>query len=143
MSLPILVALVVVGITAAVLAVHLTGGSKLSVIEDADHAARLFLADFPNERLGPALLTTERQSAFMDLSGGRIGIVQAFGDGYFTRIVTAGDVASVRVQDPAVMTVRFRDFTWTGGHFRFAERAVAEALAASLGMPQMNSKSEA
>lgn len=142
MSLPILVALVV-GITAAVLAVHLTGGSKLSVIEDADHAARLFLADFPNEKPGPALLTTERQSAFMDLAGERIGIVQAFGDGYFTRIVTAGDVASVQVRDPAVVTVRFRDFTWTGGHFRFGERAVAESLAAALGMPPMNSKSGA
>lgn len=141
MSLPILVALVVVGITAAVLAVHLTGGSKRSVIDDADHAAKLFLADFPNEQPGRALLTTERQSAFMDLAGERIGIVQAFGDGYFTRIVTAGDVASVHVQDPAVMTVRFRDFTWTGGHFRFGERAVAEALAISLGMPHMNSRS--
>jgi hypothetical protein len=140
MSLPILVALVTVGIALAVLSVHLTGGSKRSSIADADHAARLLLADFPNERPGPALLTVDGQSAFMDLPGGRTGIVQSFGDGYFTRIVTAGDVASVRVQDPAVITIRFRDFTWTGGHFRFGERAVAEALAMSLGM---NSKSGA
>lgn len=143
MSLPILVALVVVGITAAVLAVHLTGGSKRSTIVDADHAATLFLTDFPNERPGPALLTIDNQSAFLDLPGARLGIVQSFGDGYFTRIVTAGDIASVRVQDPAIMTVRFRDFTWTGGHFRFGERAVAEALAASLGAPQLNSASGA
>lgn len=132
MSLPILVAMVVVGITAAVLAVHFTGGSRKATIVDADHAARLFNADFPNERPAAARLTNEAQSAFMDLTGGRIGIVQAFGDGYFTRIVTPADVASVQVRDPAILSVRFRDFTWTGGHFHFAERADADALAASL-----------
>lgn len=63
MSLPILVALVTVGIALAVLSVHLTGGSKRSSIADADHAARLLLADFPNERPGPALLTVDGQSA--------------------------------------------------------------------------------
>lgn len=143
MSLPILVAIVAIGITLTVLAVHFTGGSKVATIADANHAAQLFLADYPNEHAGPALLTSDKQSAFIVMPGERIGIVQAFGDGYFTRIVTAGDVASVRVQDPAVLTVRFRDFTWTGGHFRFAERAVAESIAASLGMPDINSRSEA
>lgn len=133
MSLPILIALVVVGITVGVLAVHLTGGSKRSAIADADHASRLFSADFPKERLGCTYLTSDNQSAFIEMSDDRVGIVQSFGDGFFTRIVNAGDVASVRLRDPAILSIRFRDFTWTGGHFHFANRPVAEAFAARLG----------
>lgn len=143
MSLPLLVAIVVIGISVGVLAVHFTGGSKIATLADDGHAARLLLADFPNERPGQAHLTQDLQSAFMQLPGGRVGIVQAFGDGFFTRIITAGDIASLRVRDPAILSIRFRDFTWTGGNFHFAERAVVDTFASILSTPDTKLKSEA
>lgn len=133
MSLPILVAIVAVGIALTVAAVHLTGGSKVSSIRDDAHARKLLLADFPNEQPGPATLTADRHSAFMALPADRMAIVQSFGDGFFTRIVSRGDIASVRVREPGTLTLRFRDFTWTGGHFHFDRMATAAALGAALG----------
>ena len=133
MSLPILVAIVAIGIALTVAAVHLTGGSKVSSIRDDAHARQLFLADFPNEQPGPANLTADRHSAFMALPGDRMAIVQSFGDGFFTRIVSRGDIASVRVREPGTLSLRFRDFTWTGGHFHFDRMAKAAAIGAALG----------
>ena len=133
MSLPILVAIVAVGIALTVAAVHFTGGSKMASIRDDAHARQLFLADFPNEQPALASLTADRHSAFMALPGGRTAIVQSFGDGFFTRIVSAADVASARVREPGTLSIRFRDFTWTGGHFHFDRMATAAAVGAALG----------
>lgn len=132
MSLPILVALVVIGITAAVAAVHFSGGSRIAAIRDSAHARDLFVTDFPDEQTGEASLTSDRHSAFMALPGGRIAIVQSFGDGYFTRAVSPGDIASIAVRDPATVSIRFRDFTWTGGHFHFDNADTARAIGALL-----------
>lgn len=133
MSLPILVALVVVGITVAVLAVHFTGGSKIAAIRDSNHARELFAADFPEERTGEATLTTDRHSAFMTLPDDRVAIVQSFGDGFFTRAVSASDIATITVREPAIVVVRFKDFTWTGGNFHFDHADSAHAIVALLG----------
>lgn len=132
MSLPILVAIVAVGIALTVAAVHWTGGSKIATITDGEHARQLFFADFPDERPGNADVTTDGRSAFMSLPGGRTGIVQSFGDGFFTRIVSSADIATIAVREPATVSIRFRDFTWTGGHFTFAERDVARAVHGAL-----------
>lgn len=132
MSLPILVAIVAIGISLTVAAVHFTGGSKRAAIADADQARQIFLTDFPDERVGRVTVTADKASAFLGLDGGCTGIVQSFGDGFFTRIVGAGDVASVAMQDPAMVCLRFRDFTWRGGDFRFADRETAQAIVVAL-----------
>jgi hypothetical protein len=132
LSLPVLVALVAVGIALTVAAVHFTGGSRTAEIADAEHARQLFFADFPDERPGNTVVTTDGKSAFLTLSSGRSGIVQSFGDGFFTRIVSAKDVAAMSVREPGIMTIRFRDFTWTGGHFRFPDMDTAQTVAALL-----------
>ena len=132
MSLPLLVAIVVIGISLAVAAVHFTGGSKVAQIAGADEARRIFALDFPDERPYATEITSDRQSAFLSLPGGRTGIVQSFGDGYFTRIASPADVAALNLRPPATVSVRFRDFTWTGGHFSFADAAVAAAVARAL-----------
>lgn len=133
MSLPVLVALVVIGITVGVLAVHFTGGSKVSAIRDSAHARELFALDFPDESTGDATLTSDHHSAFMSLPGGRVAIVQSFGDGFFTRTVTSGDIASIKLREPATISIRFKDFTWTGGHFHFDQADTARAIGALLG----------
>jgi hypothetical protein len=132
MSLPILVAIVAVGIALTVAAVHFTGGSRMALIDGAENARRLFAADYPDEQTSETAITIDRHSAFLPLPGGRMGIVQSFGDGFFTRIATARDVAQLKVRAPATVSIRFRDFTWTGGHFSFAASRDAERIAAVL-----------
>lgn len=132
MSLMVLVVIVVVGIAATVAAVHLTGGSKRAVIADVQQVRDLFAADFPNERATAVTVTADRQSAFLMLPGGRVGVVQSMGDGFFTRIVAARDVAAIRLREPATVSIRFRDFTWTGGHFAFSDPESARTIARAL-----------
>ncbi|HHZ10126.1 MAG TPA: hypothetical protein GX405_15250 [Rhizobiales bacterium] len=132
MSLPLLVAIVVIGISLTVAAVHFTGGSKVARLAGVEEARRVFALDFPDETPSSVLITSDGRSAFLSLSGGRTGIVQSFGDGYFTRIATPGDVAALALGQPATVSVRFRDFTWTGGQFAFADAAAASAVARAL-----------
>lgn len=129
MSLPLLVIIVTIGIAATVIAVHMTGGSKKAALGNADEARQAFAADFPDENAGTIVLTENGQSAFLSLANGRTGIVQSLGDGFFTRIVSAKDVADVKVREPAIVSIRFKDFTWTGGHFAFADPQVAKDIA--------------
>lgn len=131
-SLPLLVAIVVIGISLTVAAVHFTGGSKVAEIADTEEARTIFARDYPDERPHAITITSDRQSAFLSLPGGRTGIVQSFGDGYFTRIATPADVASIVLREPATVSLRFRDFTWTGGHFAFSDPAAAAAVAQAL-----------
>jgi hypothetical protein len=132
MSLPLLVIIVVVGIAATVIAVHMTGGSRKAALENVNDARRAFAADFPDEATSAVVLTEDGQSAFLPLAGGRIGIVQSFGDGFFTRIVAPKDVAEIKLREPAIVSIRFKDFTWTGGHFSFADAGAAKDIASRL-----------
>ncbi|MEP9371640.1 hypothetical protein [Mesorhizobium sp. KR1-2] len=128
MSLPVLVAIVVVGISLCVVAVHFTGGSKWATLDGADDALRHFQQDFPDEAVRKVRLTADRRTAFMELDGGRSGIVQTFGDRFLTRIVTPPDVVSASLAEPSVVSIRFRDFTWAGGRFAFADARDASAV---------------
>ena len=136
MSLPVLVAFVLVGISLVVAAVHLTGGSRVADIDDEGHARRIFALDFPDELPEEVMITADRHSAFLPLGSGRIGMVQSFGDGFFTRVATAEDVAAVGLREQGAISIRFRDFTWTGGHFRFVEEGKAARIAAVLASGQ-------
>jgi hypothetical protein len=133
-SLPLLVIIVTVGIAATVIAVHLTGGSRRAKLSDIDQALSAFAADFPDLKVGNSVMTENGESAFLTLADGRTGIVQSFGDGFFTRVVSPTDIAEIRLREPAIMSIRFKDFTWTGGHFVFADPATAKATAARLGL---------
>lgn len=133
MSLPLLAAIVVLGIAATVIAVHLTGGSRRATLSGLDQALSAFGADFPDLTVGNAVMTADGESAFLSLADGRTGIVQSFGDGFFTRVVSPADIAEIRLREPAIMSIRFKDFTWTGGHFAFTDPVAAKATAARLG----------
>lgn len=135
MSLPILVAIVAIGICLTVAAVHFTGGSKRATVADASQARRIFLRDFPDEQVGRVIVTADHVSAFLGLDRGRTGVVQSLGDGFITRIVDTADVASVRLLDPVTVSLRFRDFTWRGGDFCFADKETAAAIVAALDRP--------
>lgn len=137
MSLPILAAIVVVGIAATVLAVHFTGGGKKAAIDGDDEARRIFRTDHPDTLAGDVAVTKDGQSAFLALPGGGMGVVHVLGDGYLTRMFNRGDVGRAALIEPSTVSLRFRDFTWAGGNFTFVDatsaRWVADALDPSRG----------
>ena len=132
MSLPVLVALVVVGIALSVLAVHFTGGSKIATLADADQALSRFADDFPDEKVATVRLTADARTAFLDLGQGRCGIVHSVGDCFLTRIVTPHEIRAIKVDEDGALSLRLADFTWKGGRFAFADKADARTVAAVL-----------
>lgn len=124
MSLALLVVIVVAGIVAVVAAVHLTGGSRKAQLAGEDMARARFAEDFPDAVVRSVHFTEDRHAAFLDLAGG-VGIVQAFGGKFLTRLVTAADLASPPRATGSSITVRFRDFTWSGGLFEFGSGETA------------------
>jgi hypothetical protein len=132
MSLPLLVVIVVVGITATVLAVHFTGGSRRAAVRGEDHARDIFKAEHPDILTGTVAVTKDGQSAFLALPGDTMGVVHVLGDGYLTRVFSRKDVGHAAFTEPATVTIRFRDFTWTGGHFTFSDAIAAKWVADAL-----------
>lgn len=132
MSLPLLASIVVIGIAIVVFAVHRTGGSKVAMLADADEARRRFAEDYPDVPTGNVLLTENGQAAFIDLGEGKTGIVKSIGGRFLTRIVVSADVEAIRQENENDLKIRFRDFTWRGGEFVFAEPGDARKVTAML-----------
>ena len=131
-SLPVLVVMVVVGISMAVAAVHFTGGSRTTRLADTRQALERFAVDFPDLGPGTVQLTENGDTAFIELDHGHIGIVHVIGDRYLTRIVTPAEIETAELDTNAVLTLRLKDFTWRGGRFVFADAAAARAIFTAL-----------
>jgi hypothetical protein len=132
MSLAILVPVVAIGIALVVAAVHFTGGSREAALAGEEEAGRRFAQDFPDERIEHVWLTQDGRSAFLQLRDGRVGIVQGVGGRFLTRIVAAGEL-TIAQRAAATVSLRFRDFTWSGGEFMFPSDREAEAVLDALG----------
>ncbi|MER9581504.1 hypothetical protein [Mesorhizobium sp. M0276] len=132
MSLPLLIAIVALGIALSVAAVHFTGGSKTATLAGADQAMSRFAEDFPDEIAALVRLTADARTAFLDIGQGRIGIVHSIGDCFLTRIVRPQDVAVLNTEDVNAVSFRLADFTWKGGRFRFSSAADAQGLLKTL-----------
>jgi hypothetical protein len=143
MSLPVLVAIVALGIALSVAAVHFTGGSKTATLSGTDQATSRFAEDFPDEVARAIRLTADGRSAFLDLGHGRTGIVHSIGDCFLTRILTPRDVTALTAGDANTVSFRLADFTWKGGHFGFASAADAQALLVALEPHHPSSAKEA
>jgi hypothetical protein len=131
MSLPVLVAIVAVGIALAVAAVHFTGGSRQASISSESEALQRFLLDFPAKNAEAVRLTLDGKAAFISLYGADTGIVGVIGDKFLTRIVSARDIKSLNLSGNTV-SIRFCDLTWPGGDFVFAEPSAALVIAEAL-----------
>lgn len=129
MSLTLLVVMVVAGIAAIVVAVHLTGGTRTATLDGAEAARRRFAEDFADLGVRDVWLTEDRTVAFLALDDGRAGVVSALGDRFLTRIIGRGDLAGRPQRDGRAVCLRIDDFTWHGGSFIFASEEEAEALA--------------
>ncbi|MEO9615809.1 MAG: hypothetical protein ABJG86_05590 [Nitratireductor sp.] len=137
MSLPVLVAIVVIGIAAVVVAVHATGGTREAELANEAEARRRFGEDFPNETVAEVIMTTPPTAAFLLLDGTGTGIVQAVGMHFLTRVVRPADLAAVDA-DGATLGLKSRDFTWSGGRFRFAGAPEAHRIAQRLSPANRN-----
>lgn len=142
-SLPILAVMVVFGITLAVAAVHFTGGSRLARLADAGAALERFAVDFPDLKPAATHLTTDGGTAFLDLGQGRTGVVQVIGDRFLTRIVTPADIDFADLEQGEALALRFRDFTWRGGRFVFADAASARTVFTALDPKNQPARQEA
>lgn len=131
MSLTLLVFIVVAGIAAVVIAVHMTGGSVRAELDGEEAARRRFAEDFPDLAPASVWLTRDRCAAIIGLEDGRVGIVRALGGKFLTRLVTAGDLVGAPRASDGTVCVRLRDFTWRGGVFRFADAEEARAVEAA------------
>lgn len=132
MSLPVLVVLVVLGIAAIILAVHLTGGTREATLADEAAARERFALDYPQAYPTAIWLTRNRDAAFLKLDGDRTGIVQSFGSRFLTRVVTAADVKRIDRPSPSELAIASLDFTWRGGRYEFASPEDAGRIAERL-----------
>ncbi len=127
-----LAALVVVGVGLIVAAIHFTGGSRGASIASAEQALARFAADYPKERAVDVVVTVDARSALLEMADGRTGLVHAVGAKFLTRILGPDDVVSVTNGKDAVLSVRFRDFTFPRARFAFATPAEAARVEALL-----------
>jgi hypothetical protein len=132
MSLPVLLAMVVIGISAVIAAVHLSGGSAQARLPGTDQARQRFATDYPEATVSTVFVTEDEGTAFLLLGDGAVGVVHGIGDKFLTRIVASADVVALNAPDERTLSLRLRDFTWKGGDFRFAGDEAAAALAAAL-----------
>ena len=132
MSLALLVAMVVAGVSGVVLLVHLTGGGKPARLADEAAALARFALDFPDFDVRSVHLTREGDAAFLALGdgpmGARVGIVQAVGGKFLTRVIAGRDLAGAPRAANATLMLRLGDFTWPGGMFTFAGPDEARAV---------------
>ncbi len=126
MPLEVLGPLVVVGIGAIVLLVHLLGWSKARALDEAGAVAAL-AADFPDAAAARVVLGDDGASALVETSAG-LGLVRAVGVGTLTRVLGPGG-GTAREREDGV-AIAMADFGAPEVRVRLADAARrAEALA--------------
>lgn len=129
MSLPVLAALVVIGVGMIVAAIHFTGGSRWASLDTPEAARERFAIDFPNLAIDRIHVTLDRRSAFLEVADGRVGLVHAVGAKFLTRLYGPIDIASFRRSGPSTILIRFSDFTFPGARFEFENSTDADRVA--------------
>lgn len=132
MSLPILAALVVIGVGMIVAAIHFTGGSRAASIDTAEAAVERFAIDYPDLSIGRTHVTLDRRSAILEVADSRVGLVHAVGAKFLTRLYGPADVTSLRRSGQSAILIRFSDFTFPGARFEFATAEDADRVAQML-----------
>lgn len=128
MNLVLLATVVAAGIVLVVIVVHLTGGTRRATFPDTKAAADRFALDFPDLRPSAVYLTQDGSCAFLELPNSRVGVVYAVGDKFLTRLIGNSDLAGAPRASAHTVSLRLRDFTWSGGDFVFADVLTAYAV---------------
>ena len=130
LPLPVLVAIVTVGIALIVLVVHLTGGSRPALIDGEEMAGTRFSVDYPEAVVQRCIVSSDRRDAVLELADGHVGLVHAIGSKYLTRLVNRGEMAaSANRTEPGVVDLDTGDITWPRARLHFADDQLAETVA--------------
>jgi hypothetical protein len=130
LPLPVLVAIVGVGIALVVLVVHLTGGSRIAEIAGKGAAVERFRIDFPDVEVIRCIISSDRRDAVLELSDGHVGLVHAIGSKYLTRFVNRGEMAAMpSAKEEGVVDLYTGDITWPRAHMHFADNETAGTVA--------------
>lgn len=121
LGLSTLIFMIVAGVTIAILATHLAGGSNRPQLEGDAQTASIFHRDFPETAIGPIIYPKDRRTAFFLLQEGRVGVVHGIGNRFLTRQISPSDIVSAEAVGATDLKLRFRDFTWPAAEFSFAD----------------------
>lgn len=136
MTLPVLVAVVAIGVSLIVLTVHLTGGTRNAELASAEQAIERYLVDYPEDNPVECRLSADRRDAVIDLGDGAVGLVHAVGSHYLTRHVAQGEVrARVDEREPERIRLVTGDFTWPRAVLAFGDAETARAVATMFDVP--------
>lgn len=129
MSLEILVAMVVLGVSLVVATVAFSGLSKPARIAGEDAARRRLAVDFPDARFGEGVITADGKAAFFRCADGRVGLVYALGSRFVTRLVARDSVRRLERGEGAILFLQLDDFTFPRLRLEFAVPEDADRLA--------------
>ncbi|GAG41228.1 unnamed protein product, partial [marine sediment metagenome] len=121
MPLEIFAIITPLGIALIVLIVRYSGLSKNSRLNDSQNAIDILLKDFAGEKVsGKAIVMKDHRAAFIEMDKtGHLGLVEAVGDKFITRLLNPGEISSFVKQNENTLLVRFRDFTHPTGNYEF------------------------
>ena len=129
MELPLLVAVIVAGVSLVVLVLHVTGASGARTLRDASDVMRALLNDYPDAMDGHVLLSVDGSAGFVLLDGRQTGIVRVTGRHVATRLVRLPEIASVSREGEKV-SLNFRELGWSRLDVIMRDKADAERLRA-------------
>lgn len=113
MDLRLLLLMVIAGIGFGVLAIHLLGGgTKRSILADAETVKERFHLDYPEIEIGEICFTEDRGTAFFPLKGLGAGLVHSVGDRFLTRCLAGSDVLALVEKGNTELILHMKDFTW-------------------------------
>ncbi len=140
MSLPILVIMVIAGVSAVGLAVHLSGGSRDAALTGEAMARARYAEDFPDDSVEEVVMAADGAGAVLKIGNGVVGIVHNFGDRFVTRRLAPGTPVETREDGSDGFVLLPHEFAWTEARFRFGDadacrraRSAVDALHGRLG----------
>jgi hypothetical protein len=108
------------------------GGWQPARLESPEHAATCLANDVVGFRAGDTVIFDQGTGALATERGGdRIGLVQARGDRFVTRVLSNGDVAGVE-REGRTLTLRLCDYTFSRLDAVMPDEAEAEVWAERL-----------
>jgi hypothetical protein len=132
LPLPILVAVVGIGIAAIVIAVHLMGGTAVAEFTSSDEAIDRFRIDYPETNVVACHISRNRRDAVLELADGHVGLVHAIGSKYLTRSIRGGEMAA-RSTETGTVEIDTHDITWPRARMEFEDQETARGVAELIG----------
>ncbi len=130
--LPVLLGLVVGGLTVTTAPLHWMGWSETATLESAEAAAARFALDYPDHTVTEVVLADDAAAALLALEAGAIGLVAAVGDRFVVRTLQRGSLSAVH-SDPAQLLLHLSDIAFPRARIRLPASPLRDRWVARLG----------